>query len=326
MKFQAITQTIISFLSILALGMGIYKYIKLKSELDSLRLQIGPSHTALDSGVLTPISSVDKGDIKNAASDGGMNDAISHGESEGKTASSYTSGTSKTPGSFKTGLPSDSSVPHSPGLPKDTPLGSHSDGQDNCSSSFTFNKKITETLNGPLEAPLGVISFTTNSKTPWSVSIFPREYKCEILDMTDKEGNFNRYLKMTLNSEGKEYELKITKAQTLTSHLSNEWSWNPRLGSSFFAGYGFGTRDFQYGGTIGLNLVSYGTNIENPDYYFLSLNLGYDINRSELNFIFYPGMINIRHFVPWTKSTYITIGSSFNTSGIGMVTGVNTLW
>jgi len=308
----------------LLLMLSLFRYFQLKNENSELRTRLEGSSIILDSGVLTPVIPVDHANVESAARDAGLNDAVNHGEQTGKKPISFSSGSSKTPGTVVANASSDSVQPSTP---KNGPQDSHAEIKP-CPKpeSAKHRKSFQEQLPGVSMAPLGEVTFETNSDSPWSINIFPREYKCELLDMKGPDGELNRYMKLSVKVKDESYELKIDKSSTLSSANSKEWAWNPRFGSSFFSGIGIESTSLVYGASVGMGLWSYGVDRQSPEYYFVHTGINYDFPSDKFGVVLYPAMINISPVIPWTKSTYLGLGGSLNISGFGIVLGAITLW
>lgn len=324
MKKATFILSVLSVVLGILLVLSLVRYFQLRTEVSELRSRLEGSTVILDSGVATPVIATNNGVVESAARDAGLSGAVDHGQLTGKKPASFTSGTSHTPGTSITNAPSDSVKPSGS---NDSPVTGGTE-QKICpkEGGLKHTKSLQERLHGSSVAPLGEVAFETHSDSPWSINIFPREYKCEILDMKGPDGEFGRYMKMSLKVQDTTYELKIEKSSTLSSHLSKEWLWNPRLGSSLYSGVGLDPASWIYGLSLGIGLWSYGVDQSSPEYYFAHIGVSYDISSDKASIILYPAMVNISPVIPWTKSTYIGLGGTLNTSGFGIVLGVNTLW
>jgi hypothetical protein len=150
--------------------------------------------------------------------------------------------------------------------------------------------------------PVGQVGFSAWQQNPWSVNVFPREYR--VINVIGKDENERSYVynKFSIKVNDKSYDVKIASAETKQEYPSAKFSWwNPRLFLTTGGGINLSKVDpingsFNAGGTIGI--MSYGKTKPNPDISILQVGAGYESNKNEFGVIINPVNFNIGRVVP----------------------------
>jgi len=226
-----------------------------------------------------------------------------------KTNSTLTSilvATNTTPGVIVNNAPNTGFYPHSvdPNPPSGTipPISSPSGqickiGENNCvvdQYGYFSNLpyiKINEPTTNNQQIPIGEITFDARKQTPWGYKILPREYSTSFVLASDTAGHKTAYAKMSIkpnDGSGKSYDLPETQVQYYEKLPGAEFFWwNPQV----MLGIGAGASSkpaFAYGPDLQLFIMGYGKYKIAPEWKFIGLGVGYDINNANYNLAISP--------------------------------------
>ena len=321
--------SVISIIAVSAIiGFMWFKIDKLQSELIRYKTKSEEKH--LDGGVvISKVVETEEDGIKVIAKDNGLSTGVKDAEESGKKLGSMTVTTSNTLGSSLTNLDDDkkivgrgTSVSSSPSVGPNQGVNNSVATHSEC-DKYSHSKTVEEVLSPSQTAPFGEVTYDATMSSPWSILIWKRTYKCSILDATDSDGNSTRYTKLELEVNNKKYDLDITNSVTYKTPLEYSWSFNPRLGSSVFFGGAYTGAEMSYGGSIGVNVFSLGYTNDSPEWYFLSIQGGYDISRSKSGLVLYPVLYNVKNVIPFTRSTYLGVGAFISDLPLSIHFGLN---
>ena len=174
------------------------------------------------------------------------------------------------------------------------------------------------TLNEPFpdgkKVPFGSVEFSAWKEKPWNVDILPRKYTVINVLGQDEEGKVYTYSKFTVNSDGKDYDVKIDNSKLVEEIPQAKWRFSPRA----FIGLDLGTMvsspKLQFVPNLELMLFSFGKTKSYSDWEILGAGIGYESVYKNFEFIFTPVAYNVGQYVPFAKNIYIgpNIGLNFH--------------
>ncbi len=167
-----------------------------------------------------------------------------------------------------------------------------------------------------INIPFGSASFSAWKDKPWSLTMFPRDYRVTTVIGTDENGRHYTYNKFSIVSNGKPYDVKIAESKFLEEYPEEKFSfWNPRLYMGFDAGFNLGQSNVSLSPGLHIGLMSYGKTKIAPSWSFVQIGFGYDFVNERPNFILTPAAYNIgRKINPLMENTYIAPSISLDTA------------
>jgi len=169
--------------------------------------------------------------------------------------------------------------------------------------------------------PLGEVSFSAWKDAPWGLRLYPREYFVTTVVGEDENKQNYIYNKFTVKVNDKDYEIKIDNARTLTQYPEAKFHWlNPRLYLGVDGGLDLKSINTQFGPNLGINFMSYGQYLIQPDFTILGLGIGYDSAQGQSILLINPFSYNIGNHIPLINNTYLGPSLTLDKSGgIGIV-------
>lgn len=183
------------------------------------------------------------------------------------------------------------------------------------------NLDLNEDFSGT-KVPIGQIGFSAWQKDPWSVNILPREYHVVNVLGTDENQRTYVYNKVTIKAGDKDYDVKITKAQTEQEYPEAKWSWfNPRLYAGADGGVNVGAVKGEFTPSVNVSIMSYGRYKTQPDFSILGVGVGYGTVSKNAQLVVTPFAYNVGQHIPLMNNTYIgpsiQVGSNGDVSLMG---------
>lgn len=180
---------------------------------------------------------------------------------------------------------------------------------------------------GALDVPFGKVGFSAWQEKPWSINISPRQYKVVNVVGTDENQRNYFYNKFSVNVDNKDYDIKITTAETKQEFPEAKFSfWNPRLFLTAGGGVNVTSAPPQGSANAGvtLGIMSYGQFKTNPAISVLQLGIGYETSSQRPVAIINPVNFNIGGILPkgLANNTYLGPSLQVNTAG-NIITGAN---
>lgn len=185
------------------------------------------------------------------------------------------------------------------------------------------NLDLNEDFSGT-KVPIGQIGFSAWQKDPWSVNILPREYHVVNVLGTDENQRTYVYNKVTIKAGDKDYDIKISHAQTEQEYPEAKWSWfNPRLYMGADGGVNIGSIKGEFTPSINVGVMSYGRYKTQPDFSILGVGVGYGTISKNAQLVITPVTYNIGKHIPLMNNTYIGPSLQIGSNGdISVMTGV----
>lgn len=187
---------------------------------------------------------------------------------------------------------------------------------------LALNEKFAD-----MNVPIGKVGFSAWQEKPWSFSILPRQYKVVNVVGTDENQRNYFYNKFTVNVDNKDYDIKITTAETKQEFPEAKFSfWSPRLFLTAGGGINLTQAPIQGSANAGvtLGIMSYGQFKTNPAISILQVGIGYQTGTQRPAAILNPVNFNIGGLLPkgLANNTYIGPSLQLDTAGT-IVTGGN---
>lgn len=228
--------------------------------------------------------------------------------------------TVKTGGTVATNVPSTTTGPTNPN-PID-PTKPDPFGYMKTQQKLTLN----EDFSG-IQVPIGDVGFSAWQDKPWSLNVAPRQYKMVNVVGLDENERSYFYNKFTINVNNKDYDVKITTAETKQEYPIAKFSfWNPRLFLTAGGGISLTQAPIQGSANAGvtLGIMSYGKYKTTPDISVLQLGIAYQTGSQRPAAILNPVNFNIGGLLPkgLANNTYIGPSIQVDTAG-NVVTGAN---
>jgi hypothetical protein len=163
--------------------------------------------------------------------------------------------------------------------------------------------------------PLASVAFEAWHNNPWSYTVYSRTYKITNILGHDTNDRHYVYNKMIVNSNGKDYPVKITNAEFKEEYPTPSFTlFNPRLYIGTDGGMGLSDVKGEFTPNVGIAISSYGSSLVTPDWSFAHIGLGYNVVGQRPTIQISPAQYNIGKHIPLMKNVFIgpTVGSDFS--------------
>lgn len=180
---------------------------------------------------------------------------------------------------------------------------------------------LNEDFSG-IEVPIGDVGFSAWQEKPWSLNVAPRQYKMVNVVGLDENQRSYFYNKFTVNVNNKDYDVKITSAETKQEFPTAKFSfWNPRLFLTAGGGISFTQAPIQGSANAGVTvgIMSYGKYKTNPDISILQIGAAYQTGSQRPAVIINPVSFNIGGLLPQGLANNTYIGPSIQLDSAGNV-------
>lgn len=159
---------------------------------------------------------------------------------------------------------------------------------------------------GTLKVPIGSVGFSAWKDKPWTIDIRPKEYNISSVVGKDENQRSYFYNKVTVNVDGKPYELPIKSATTKEEYPEPKWSfWNPRLFVGIDGGVGINPLEGKFTPSLSLGVMSYGQYKNQPDFSVLQIGAGFDAVSKIPQVVVSPGAYNVGKHIPFMNNMYV---------------------
>lgn len=307
------------------LGFGLYtKYLR-----DQIRALEQKQHRDpepeehLDGGVTkTSLTPSELEDIKKKAYDLGFASALKNAGGKGTEPQSV-SGVGKTTPGNKVSIHEPPKTPDH-GI-SDTPSTLH------CPPTRPFigplSKDLEEKIDITTSIPIGNMKCSEDSSgTTLEANINPRSYKCSVMATSKTHCSIDTYVKLDISSGNKTYSLVPDSSFNFTvdNPVSPVYTfkYNPRLKMGFYTGTSVPDISWKFAPSLGLGLFSYGSDINIPEWQFITVGTAYDLKSERLSFLISPVSYKIRDPFELLRSTYISPALTYESSGINILLGI----
>lgn len=184
------------------------------------------------------------------------------------------------------------------------------------------------------QVPIGQVGFSAWQQSPWNISILPRDYKVTNVIGTDENNRTYVYNKVVVNAGGKDYNVKITSAETKQEFPDAKWNfWNPKLFLGADGGVSIQTTpplpgsgsivSGQFVPSLSFGFISYGRYKPNPIFSVAQIGLGVGVVDRKPELVVTPIAYNLGQKLPFISNTYIGPSVTVGTSGaIGILVGM----
>jgi hypothetical protein len=169
---------------------------------------------------------------------------------------------------------------------------------------------------GNMSIPFGEVGFSAWQTQPWSVNIPPREYHVTNVIGTDENQRTYIYNKFSVKVQDKDYDLKITKAETKQEFPTAKWSWfNPRLFVGIDGGVNVNQVKGEFTPSLDVGIMSYGRYKTQPDFSVLQVGAGFGTVSKKPQLIVTPVTYNVGQHLPLMNNMYVGPSVHIGTTG-----------
>lgn len=299
------TKILITIVAIFAVSIGgfvLYKLYENNKQLAAIQQSLIESKQLLDNISRAQSQYASKDDIDAFAKQQNINLAVVQKDLDALDAKIQGIGSLSviTTGQNSTNLPSTSTTPNA--NPEVIPAGTDPYGYLSNEQKLSLNEKFSN-----VEVPFGEVGFSAWKDKPWDLTVAPRKYSVSSVLAVNNDGQHILYNKMSINTGGKDYEIKIDDNKFLEQYPTASFSWwNPRLFLQANGGVSLTsppTAQFTPG--IGMGIMSYGKTKQNPALTILTPGIGYSMPNKALEITLTPIAYNIGQLLPLTPNTYV---------------------
>ena len=175
--------------------------------------------------------------------------------------------------------------------------------------------------------PIGTVGFSSWKDKPWFIDLKGRSYKIVTVSGKDESQRDYFYNKVSIDIDGKTYDIPIQTAETKQEYPEYKFSWfNPHLFLTAGGGISVNKLPVEPSVNVGLTagLMSYGQFKTSPKLSLLQVGLGTEIATKKFALIINPININMKGFLPenLVDNTYIGPSLSIDT-GANIFAGLN---
>lgn len=196
--------------------------------------------------------------------------------------------------------------------------------------------KLNEQFPAPSGAtattvPIGTVGFSASQQEPWDLNLASRTYNLTTTLGTknDDSGQQVAYNQLTINTNGKDYNVPISKNQFLQQTPTASFDFfNPRLYLGVTSGVNLTQMQGNVTPVVDLGLMSYGTSKVQPDWSIIDVGVGYDTVSHQGQVSVMPFSYNVgKVFKPLVRNLYLgpLLNIGFNgslTPGAGILVGL----
>jgi hypothetical protein len=174
---------------------------------------------------------------------------------------------------------------------------------------------LTEPFGNKL-VPIGQVGFSGWNKGPWTIDIRPRTYNVTSVVGVDENQRQYYYNKFTISVDGKNYDLKIDKAETKQEYPETKFSWfNPRLFMGIDGGLNLSKMSGELAPNLTIGVLSYGRYKSQPDFSFMQVGIGYGTYTNKVQLVINPAAYNVGKHIPLMNNLYVGPSLYFGTNG-----------
>jgi len=232
-----------------------------------------------------------------------------------------------TPGYNGSGLPSTGTIPR-----KDPPIEPTECLPDGTCPNLDKYGYMTnaqrmalfEPFTSALNIPFGETVFKAWQKDPWDVKVFPRNYNVTTVIGQDEDGKHYTYNKFTIETEGKTYEVPISKANFVEKFPDPSFHINPKV--HLTVGGGIITNPVpspEFTPSLQLFVFSYGKTKTTVDtqWSLLGIGVGFETQQVLPALIVSPAKYNLGNAIPVIENLHIGPSVSVDIKGQFSVLG-----
>lgn len=183
--------------------------------------------------------------------------------------------------------------------------------------------ELSEDFSGT-RVPFGSVGFSAWQPKPWSFDIKAREYTIASVVGKDENQRSYFYNKVTVQVDGKSYDLPIKQATTKEEYPEAKWSWwNPRLFIGVDGGSGVNPVVAEFTPSADVGVFSYGRFKNQPDFSVFQVGAGVGMISKKPQLIVTPVTYNVGKHIPLMNNMYVGPSLHFGTDGnVGVMLGI----
>lgn len=161
--------------------------------------------------------------------------------------------------------------------------------------------------------PIGNVGFSHWRKNPWEYEILERKYNIANIIAKNDRGETIVYNKFSINTNNKDYDVKIDKAENIYSLPENKFHLYPKFWIGSGIGYRFDNSITTSVSLIG-NFIQYGQFKNNPKLSLLGIGVGKSFEDTSVKVMIIPIMYNMNNIFSFIQNTYIGPSFSLNSN------------
>lgn len=166
-----------------------------------------------------------------------------------------------------------------------------------------------------LQVPLGQIEFRAWEENPWSVDMYQRDYNVTTVIGQDDDGRHYVYSKLSIDAQGKSYNIPIEQAEFIEKYPESKLRFNPQLYLGVDVGSQISNPGPEIMPNLSLSFLAYGRTKAESDWTFLDLGIGYAAQAEEANLVLSPLNYNIGNILPLVSDLHVGPTIGLSTSG-----------
>jgi len=288
-----------------AIAFIVYRQQQIATQQTAIQTQMTSMQQLADGIIRSQSQWATKDDLTNFANQNNLNLATIQADLDKLNAqlSSITQTTVDSTGQTASNVGSTSTTPNPAPPPTTTP---DPYGYLHNTQTLQLNEDFAGTT-----VPFGSVGFSAWQAKPWQYTIQPREYSLTTIVGTDDQQRQTIYNKFSIKVDNKDYDVKITNSQTLQQYPQAKFSWwNPRLYLGLNGAIGLSSLPVKGDMTpsVSLSVLSYGQYLNNPDWTFANVGVGWETVANRPAVVISPVNYNIGKLTGATgliRNTYV---------------------
>ena len=144
--------------------------------------------------------------------------------------------------------------------------------------------------------PLADVDFDASKATPWGYNIPERKYNITSVLGTSEDGQHYTYNKFSINTGGKDYDVKIASSKFIEEYPTSKLSWwNPKVFLGIEGALNLSHIPIKPEATpnASLSIASYGKTKVQPDLSILNVGVGYGMVSNKPQLMLSPILFNL---------------------------------
>ncbi|HVI42756.1 MAG TPA: hypothetical protein VM577_19285 [Anaerovoracaceae bacterium] len=178
---------------------------------------------------------------------------------------------------------------------------------------------------GSTQVPFGQTGFSAWKDKPWSLDIYPRNYKVTTVIGQDEDGRHYTYNKFVVDVQGKSYTVPVQESKFEEVYPESKFRFSPRIYLGVDGGAVVNPAPkADLTPNVQVALFSYGKTKVDPDWSILGVGVGYETQASRPVLVVSPAYYNVGHHIPLINNLHVGATVSLDTQGgIGILGGVH---
>lgn len=185
-----------------------------------------------------------------------------------------------------------------------------------CPNSEYLKNKQNLSINenfGSTVIPVGEVGFSAWKEKPWDLSVKPRKYNNTTVLSTNEDGRHFVHNKLIVEIEGKRFALPIVNSEFTEVFPEKKFRFSPRFYMSVDGGVIMMPEpNAEVSPNVQLSLFNYGKTKVDPDWTFIGVGVGYEIQNETFNLMVSPVNYNVGHDLPLIDNLHLGPSISYD--------------